>query len=367
MNALLTQGRRCVNALLQGLLALLGRGWRPQAAGPVTRIVVIELTRLGDVCAAASLFRPLRQAYPQATLEAVVQAPYAPLLETELNKVHGIAGRGWGFLRAAWHLGPRLRGPGLLVVSASPAIRHSVLVWLSHPGQAVGFLFPPRPSLRYDTPGQVSARGMAADREEPWPGQGHMQERCQAVLRAAGLPTDLPMPFLRPDVYRPKGTRSVVLHAGANWAWRRWPLQRFAGLAGRLQARGCQVTLIPAEGGPLDEAPAGVQVADGLSLAQLRDLLGRAALFVGNDSGPMHLAAALGTPCLALFGPNLEERSGPWPLPSTPGSPNRTLRVPVPCSPCAQNACLQPGDWCMEKLGLDAVEAQALTMLNATQ
>jgi ADP-heptose:LPS heptosyltransferase len=117
----------------------------------------------------------------------------------------------------------------------------------------------------------------------------------------------------------------------------------------------------------LDEAPTGVQVADGLSLAQLRDLLGRAALFVGNDSGPMHLAAALGTPCLALFGPNLEERSGPWPLPSTPGSPHRTLRVPVPCSPCAQDACLQPGDWCMEKLGLDAVEAQALTMLNATQ
>ena len=93
MNALLTQGRRCFNALLQGLLALLGRGWRPQAAGPVTRIIVIELTRLGDVCAASSLFRPLRQAYPQATLEAVVQAPYAPLLETELNKVHGIAGQ----------------------------------------------------------------------------------------------------------------------------------------------------------------------------------------------------------------------------------------------------------------------------------
>jgi len=70
--------RRVVNAGLQGLLALLGRRWRPQASVPVTRIVVIELTRLGDVCAASALFQPLRHAYPQASLEAVVQAPYAP-------------------------------------------------------------------------------------------------------------------------------------------------------------------------------------------------------------------------------------------------------------------------------------------------
>lgn len=359
--------RRLFNAGLQGALLLLGRRWRPIPSESVQRIVVLELTRLGDVCAAASLLQPLQRAYPLAKIEMVVQEAYTGLLEDEVDEVHGLPGAGWAFLQGAWALRKRLMGPSLMVVSASPAIRHSVLVWLSRPGWALGFLFPPRPSLRYDTPGRLSAWGIEGAAAADWTGEGHLLERCQAVLRAGGIKASLPTPFLRAAAERRFGSRRVVLHAGANWQWRRWPLERFAALAEALQVRGFDCVLIPAEAGPLLSAPAGVRVAEGLSLVQLRELLAGALLFIGNDSGPMHLAAALGTPCLALFGPNLVERSGPWPLPSQPESPHVALREPVPCSPCGQTVCVQPHDWCMAKLSLARVQAQALELLNAPQ
>jgi ADP-heptose:LPS heptosyltransferase len=160
-----------------------------------------------------------------------------------------------------------------------------------------------------------------------------------------------------------RDARKVLLHAGSNWDRRRWPLDRFAALAAGLAGRGWRVTLIPAEAGP-QQALDGVRILAAPSLPELREELASAALFIGNDSGPLHLAAALGTPCLALFGPNLVERSGPWPLPG-PASPHRALWEEVPCRPCSQVRCVQPWDWCMGKLPMERVLTEALALLQA--
>jgi ADP-heptose:LPS heptosyltransferase len=92
-------------------------------------------------------------------------------------------------------------------------------------------------------------------------------------------------------------------------------------------------------------------------LAELRALAGRASLYIGGDSGPMHIAATTDTPIVALLGPTLPERSKPW---RDPRWFSEMLDVSLPCRPCSQRTC-EPGDfrcltWIEPSRVLDAAE-----------
>jgi heptosyltransferase-3 len=346
---------------LRALLSLAGRAWKPGPAAAVERIVILEMTRLGDLVAASALFDPLRAAFPGAALELVGAADYAPLFDGAQVRFHGLPARGLAFCTGLLSLRAVLKGPGVLVVAASPAVRNSLLVLASSPGRACGYLFPEAGGLDYDAGAPLRSLGGAWDGRARLPAGSHMVDRAARVLGVAGLPAGGVSPKLGSSVPRIPG--KVLLHAGANWDRRRWPLDRFVALARALAARKYAVTLIPAEAGPVYPEP-GLRILDGPGLKALRDELASASLFIGNDSGPMHLAAALGTPCLALFGPNLVERSGPWPLPG-PLSPHRALWEDVPCRPCDQLRCVQPWRWCMDLLPLQRVEHEAQNLLNS--
>lgn len=362
MSALAETLRRLRRWWIRLALSLAGRAWKPRPAEVVRRIVVVEMTRLGDLVAATALLEPLRLAYPGATLELLGDAAYAALFEGSELVYHGLPGQGGAFLAALLKLQERLKGGDVLLAAASPALRNSLVVLASSPGRACGYLFPEAGGLEYDAPAPLQALGGGwAGRDRSVKG-AHMVSRAALVLRVAGLPWEALAP--RVHAAAPRDSRKVLLHAGSNWDRRRWPLDRFAALAASLAGQGWRVTLMPAEAGPLPAPPDGVRVLTATSLSELREELASAALFIGNDSGPLHLAAALGTPCLALFGPNLVERSGPWPLPG-PASPHRALWEEVPCRPCAQVRCVQPWDWCMGKLPVERVLREALASLHA--
>lgn len=89
------------------------------------------------------------------------------------------------------------------------------------------------------------------------------------------------------------------------------------------------------------------------SLRQLVALAGRARLFVGCDTGPMHVAAACRTPVVALFGPADPRRTGPW------GDGHEVVRVPPPCAPCNRKTCNQARHACMEDITVERVVAAA--------
>lgn len=121
-----------------------------------------------------------------------------------------------------------------------------------------------------------------------------------------------------------KAKRLLVLGPGATRAGKAWPVERFADLAARLTAKGglLEGAVVVPTGGPMDRAAAAA-IGAGLPAKQFVDLTGadllttaalmaRADLFVGNDSGMMHLAAASGAPTLGLFGPTDERLYGPW-------------------------------------------------------
>jgi ADP-heptose:LPS heptosyltransferase len=97
-------------------------------------------------------------------------------------------------------------------------------------------------------------------------------------------------------------------------------------------------------------------------LAELRALVGRAVLYVGGDSGPLHVAATTATPIVALFGPTLPERSMPW---RATVAAEAVEAGPLPCRPCHQRTCV-PGDFrCLTGIAPEAVIAAARRLLDS--
>jgi ADP-heptose:LPS heptosyltransferase len=149
----------------------------------------------------------------------------------------------------------------------------------------------------------------------------------------------------------------VVLHHGAGTAAKRWPLENWSELLQRLGHETAATVILV--GDSTDQARAR-QLARGqhrvvdwtgrLTLMQLAALLGEADLFIGGDSGPAHVAAAMGTPTVVLFsGTNRAECWRPF------GSRTQILCWPVRCSPCHLKTCPVPGHLCMSGIRPSAV------------
>jgi len=226
------------------------------------------------------------------------------------------------------------------------------------------------PTVGLDLPGQ--GRGPLLDRPVRHDPTRHVAETFRALGLAAGLQ---PRPGITALCVDPAARRRVaerlprgggplvVLHPGSgdHFPGRRWPPGRFAELARGLQAAcGAQVVLT----GVRDEAallaavarrsgPAVRSLAGALDAAELVALLARADLLVSNDTGPVHVADAVGTPCVALFGPNTPLRYGP----RRRGS--RALFADLPCSPCLDDRTMKSSSCrhyaCMDALAVDAV------------
>jgi ADP-heptose:LPS heptosyltransferase len=175
----------------------------------------------------------------------------------------------------------------------------------------------------------------------------------------------------------PAGARLIVLHVSAGNPFRRWPESAFAALAAAL------VTPEPSRwllitSGPSDRAAAARVVdaarrqaaglaamrivdAEGLSLAELRALFDRTSVYVGGDSGPLHVAATSAVAIVGLYGPTLPQRSAPWRPGAMPAAAVDAGHLP--CRPCDQRRCA-PGDFrCLTGIDAATVAAEAERLL----
>jgi ADP-heptose:LPS heptosyltransferase len=187
------------------------------------------------------------------------------------------------------------------------------------------------------------------------------QATVEQRLRGAGVRPDAPI---------------VLMHVSAGNPFRRWPAEHFADVAAALargdRARRIIITSGPSERGAADSVARAAQAQAGDSagailrigefdLTELHALAARAALYIGGDSGPLHIAATTNVPIVALFGPTLPQRSMPWRTVSA-----RAVAVdsgPLPCRPCHQRYCV-PGDFrCLTQLPPARVVAAAEQLL----
>jgi lipopolysaccharide heptosyltransferase I len=144
--------------------------------------------------------------------------------------------------------------------------------------------------------------------------------------------------------------RFAVLIPGTHWATKRWPAEKFARLVAPLKERFGLDTIVA--GGPADaveaaQIGAAVNLVGRTTLRQTIALLERAALVVANDSGPMHIASALGRPLVTLFGPTSPILTGPY------GRLDTVLRLDIPCSPCYSRTCSHQS--CLQWLEIEPV------------
>ncbi len=187
-------------------------------------------------------------------------------------------------------------------------------------------------------------------------GGPHQLER---LARALDLPPS------RPELHLSQAWREqvaglevgVLLVPGAGWAVKAWPAERFAALARALSGRGHPVSVV---GGPGEESVVTTVATSGraqampadLGVGPLGALLERAAVVVANDSGPAHLAAALGTPVVTIFGPTAPGRWGP------PSEGGLVVTSDPPCGPCSDfggRGCREARRHCLEDLDVERV------------
>jgi ADP-heptose:LPS heptosyltransferase len=149
----------------------------------------------------------------------------------------------------------------------------------------------------------------------------------------------------------------IVAHVSAGNPFRRWPEPAFTTLLTSL-AEASEHRRIIISSGPSDQqaakriamavrralGPAAGRIVEfgEFDLAELRALIARSRLFIGGDTGPLHIAATTGTPIVGIYGPTLPARSAPW---RDPAIPTESLDVAgLPCRPCDQRVC-KPGDF----------------------
>jgi heptosyltransferase-3 len=325
----------------------------------VKRILLTRLRFIGDIVLTTPAVENVRLAYPDAHIAYLADRKALPLLE---HNPHINEFIGYDLSRA----------------SVLEQIRVGVLLLRKKFDLVVDFFGNPRSALVC----RLSGAAMRVGPERKGRGSLYtLQVRDDGVpkpavdyhnatVAAAGVPivtrtTRLYLTeYERADAWRYLHPASfgavtprplVALHVGASWPAKRWLPERFAELADRI-ARDLEADVIllagPEDGEAIDacraKAKSNPVVIPTLSLRQMAAVIANSRAFVGNDAGPMHIAAALGVPTVGIFGPGEENV---W-FPYDAAAGHRALRKDVPCHPCHLDFCSKTGSEYMQCMSL---------------
>jgi lipopolysaccharide heptosyltransferase II len=342
------------------------------------KILLIRLRLVGDVVFTTPAVRAVRRRFPQAHIAYLIEQSAAPVLRgnphiDELIVVRHA--RGLARILDDASLAARLRRSRFdVVVDLHGGPRSSWLTWASGAPRRIGYTIPGRTWMyteQISRPRELRARHSVENQwdllrpleiEPPDPERDRVEmaddpearQRAERKLAACGVG---------------RQHEVIVMHVSAGNPFRRWPVESFAETAAR-RARVDPGRRVVFTSGPSDATAAAdlaemtrsrlgpvleerIARCDEFDLAELRGVIQRAALFIGGDSGPLHVAATTDTPIVALYGPTLPARSAPW-------RPARFVNERVdagalPCRPCDQRRC-EPGDFrCLTLVTPDAV------------
>ncbi len=290
------------------------------------RLLIVRLSAMGDVIHALPLAANARAA--GATVGWVVERPFAGLLDGNPHCAEVLVAdtKAWrrhpfapGTLRGIANLGRRMRAFSPDVTVDAQGLWKSAVIARAAGAPVAGFAAGARR--------EPSSAALCAIAVTPGPEARHVVDRNLALLPAVGIAVAVSAPDARyllarpsPEAERFAASRPrpfAVLHPGAGREDKCWGEERFARLASALRERGVDAVV---SWGPGDEAraarlealaPAATR-APRLDLAGLARLADASRLFVAGDTGPLHLADAVGARTLALFGPTDPERNGPY-------------------------------------------------------
>ena len=370
-----------------------GKAWSGKAWDGASRILCVRLDNLGDVLMTTPAIRALKQRRSDITGRSGVALP--PRHVTLLGSAAGCeVGRQVGEIDATltydapWVAAGRDRPLDTDIVARLAAYRFDAAVIFTCYSQSA------LPAAMLCGLAGIPLR-LAHARENPYglltdwvrdpePGAGirHEVERQLALVDAVGAATDdhrlslKVVPAARLGVGQLLAARGVagdapyiVLHPGATAPSRRWPAERFGEVAAALSTTTGMPVLVTGSTGETDvvarvlavaaATPGGrvIGLAGLLSLDALVATIDGAALLVSNNSGPVHVAAARGTPVVDLYALTNPQHT-PWQV------PHRVLSNPVPCANCQRSVCPEGHHACLTGVSVDDVVDAALALLD---
>jgi len=363
------------------------------------KILLIKLSAVGDVVQTIPVLNKLRRRYPAAQIDWLVTPAIAELLQHNpaISNVIEFSREEWS---TPWRLAPFVNSARLaaklkhanydLVLDLQGQLRSAIFARSTGTPVRIGFDKPraqawqastrkfSKEARRHAWQGAREGSWLAYTNRIPVPTiDVHAVDRYLSVGPMLGLDdgaADFSFPIPNEaseridallDYYGIAKAKLVAMAPGTIWQTKEWRSDAFAEVARHFLQKGFAVTLIGSdrERAVCDDvaklAPGAVNLAGETTLSELAALICRSAIGVTNDSGPMHLAVALGRPVVSVFGPTDPVWAGPYRRASA------VLRVELPCSPCylRQLSRCRHGHACMQQVSAGAVIARMESLL----
>ena len=333
------------------------------------RVLIVRLSAMGDLIHGIPVLNALRRALPEAMIGWVAEGRNADLLmgHPALDQLIRVPRRWWRSPREVWALRNQLQ---LLrfdtTIDLQCLSKSAMAAWLSGAPRRIGYAG----KLGREVSRWFHNELVSVEAE-------HVIDRYLGLLKPLGIQkpkVEFNLPESSPDAeFAERTLRALgltngefaILNPGAGWASKRWPPERYGQLAERL-AEELQVPTLAVWGGerelPLAErivlhSGGTGHLAPPTTMTQLAALARRARLFVGSDTGPLHLAVAVGTTCVSLHGTSLAAQTGAY------GPQNRRLQQRYDNSPSRRS---HNDDSAMRAISLELVLAACVEVLKET-
>jgi lipopolysaccharide heptosyltransferase II len=310
------------------------------------KILILKPSSLGDVIQALPVLRMIRRQMPSSLVYWWIDSNLAPLLEGDpdleglvlFHRRGSAAPRYWITLGRTilWMRAQRFD----YVLDLQSLARSGSIAWLANGARLIG-MDEPREGARgfYD---QVVVRSSFLTHAVDW---------YLGVLPLMGLNVDWNIQWLPPrpaqaraleEKWPAAGNRWIALQPGARWSNKRWPIEHFSAFVKMLSEKDSRIrfAILGSEAdrpiaAAITAAGAGrcLDLSGKTTLPEMIEWVRRSELLVSNDTGPMHVVAALGKPVVAIFGPTEPRRTGPY------GQLADVLRHDLPCAPCMRSSC----------------------------
>jgi lipopolysaccharide heptosyltransferase I len=323
----------------------------------IRNILVIKPSSLGDIIDALPAVGAIRRHFREAHIAWLVKSEWAPILigHPFIDEVIAVPFQWRGLPQILQAI--RRRRPFDLVIDLQGLFRSAALGYLTGAARRIGLAEAREGAPWFYTDTVAIPKSVT-----------HAVERSLRVAAALGAdPQPVAFGLSRTEAAAAEADRFmetagfsapfVLLHPAARWERKRWPPERFAQVGDWLLQNG---TVPVFTGGSGDHNAlqqiclimnrrGGINGAGRLTLTGLAELQRRALYFIGNDSGPMHLAAAVGTKVVALFGPTDPNRVGPY------GTGHRVIQKRNDCIGCHRGACVHQNR-CMKAIQVEDVQ-----------
>jgi heptosyltransferase I len=327
------------------------------------KVLILKPSSLGDVVQAVPVLRLIKLHHPESQIFWWLDSGLAPLLEgdPDLAGVIPFDRQRWGSPRRWMELWQNVRDLRAQrfdwVIDLQSLLRTGSIAWLANGAFTVG-LDDAREGARgfYDI---AVVRPSYHTHAVDWYLRSLEALDVPVHNNFVWLPERVSVSKIVREKWRPAPGRWIALQPGARWANKRWPADHFADLVKKVAAT-CAEARFAILGGEADRELGGiialaaptrcVDLTGRTSLQEMIEWTRLCDLIVTNDTGPMHVAAALGKPVVAMFGPTEPRRTGPY------GQIGQVLQLPLPCVPCMTDSCSYSKPFeCLRALSPDLV------------